>query len=346
MNNEVIVIPAYEPDDKLTHLVATIRASVLKEHPIIVVDDGSGEAYQTLFKTLESEYHCVVLHHYLNLGKGRALKTAMNAVLLFDQPTQGIITVDSDGQHTIADMLACLEAFESHPHTLVLGMRNFDHEVPLRSSFGNKTTRQVLNLLTGLNLQDTQTGLRVIPYTFMKTLMNVSGERFEYEMNMLLKAKNDHWEFIEVPIQTIYLEENKSSHFRVFKDSLSIYATFLKYIISSFSSSAIDILAFMLIMLLLQTQDPLTITLSSFGARFISATFNYFFNKQLVFRSDSRKSMWKYYVLVVIQISVSSLTVSGLSVVLPVINVTLIKILVDMILFFVSFQIQRRYVFK
>lgn len=181
----------------------------------------------------------------MNLGKGRALKTAFNHCLLAsggisggaDSVCRGIpgcVTADSDGQHTPADILACMRSLWDNPESLILGCRDFDGPaVPARSSFGNKCTRQVFRYLLGLSVSDTQTGLRAIPAFFMEKLLEVKGERFEYETNMLIEAKNLNIRILEVPVKTIYIEENKTSHFNPIKDSLRIYLVFGKFLFSS-----------------------------------------------------------------------------------------------------------------
>ena len=119
------------------------------------------------------------------------------------------MTADSDGQHTPADILACMRRLWDNPESLILGCRDFDGPaVSARSSFGNKCTRQVFRYLLGLSVSDTQTGLRAIPAFFMEKLLEVKGERFEYETNMLIEAKNLNIRVLEVPVKTIYIEEN------------------------------------------------------------------------------------------------------------------------------------------
>ena len=238
-----VIIPAYEPDEKLLILLNHLKEAGIRN--MIVVDDGSGSDYQTLFARAEATEGCTVLHHAVNLGKGRALKTAFNACLL-RFPTQcGCVTADSDGQHTPQDILACMKKLWENPEALVLGCRNFDAaDVPMRSSFGNKCTRKVFRYLVGLSVSDTQTGLRAIPASFMKSLMNVRGERFEYETNMLIETKNMSVPILEVPVETIYLEENKTSHFNPIKDSIRIYMIFGKFLFSSLTSSVLYLALF------------------------------------------------------------------------------------------------------
>ena len=170
-----VIIPSYEPDEKLLLLLQTLGEAQLQN--IILVDDGStGESYQALFRQSREQYHCVVLQHAVNLGKGRALKTAFNYCILHFPEAPGCVTIDSDGQHTVKDMLACVETLKQYPQALVLGVRDFNQSgIPARSVFGNKCTSRVMKLLAGVAVTDTQTGLRAIPMEFMKELMNERG---------------------------------------------------------------------------------------------------------------------------------------------------------------------------
>ena len=138
-----IIIPAYEPDEKMVALVENLKSAGFTE--IVVVDDGSqGEGYQELFSKVQS-MGCVVLHHAVNQGKGRALKTAFNHCLYYYPDAVGCVTIDSDGQHTVKDMTACMEKLMEASNSLVLGVRDFNQEgIPARSVFGNKTTSRVM----------------------------------------------------------------------------------------------------------------------------------------------------------------------------------------------------------
>ena len=226
----VIVIPAYEPDDRLLELLKNIRDKENQMFDIILVDDGSGADFAPLFAIAQSNYACHLQRHADNKGKGRALKTAISYILDNFPNAKGIVTIDSDGQHTYEDMMKCLAKFLQHPDRLVLGVRTFEKSVPLRSKFGNLLTRDVLGAMTGVNVSDTQTGLRVIPMSWLPKLLTVEGERYDFEMNMLLEAKEDNILICEVGIATIYLDENQSSHFDAIRDSIRIYKVFFKYI--------------------------------------------------------------------------------------------------------------------
>ncbi len=346
-----VIIPAYEPDEKLLILLNHLKEAGIRN--MIVVDDGSGSDYQTLFARAEATEGCTVLHHAVNLGKGRALKTAFNACLL-RFPTQcGCVTADSDGQHTPQDILACMKKLWENPEALVLGCRNFDAaDVPMRSSFGNKCTRKVFRYLVGLSVSDTQTGLRAIPASFMKSLMNVRGERFEYETNMLIETKNMSVPILEVPVETIYLEENKTSHFNPIKDSIRIYMIFGKFLFSSLSSSVLDLALFGLFCKVLRAASGIWTGLpyivgATILARIISAIYNFLLNYKVVFQSSANlaASAAKYFALAVCQMLCSAFLVNELFGLLGGYEVA-VKIPVDVLLFFLSFVIQREFVYR
>lgn len=343
-----VIIPSYEPDEKLPGLLKQLRERGFKN--IVIVDDGSGEAYACFFKDAEEIYGCVVLHHAVNQGKGRALKTAFNYCLHQYREVPGAVTADSDGQHSPECILACVDALLAHPDSLILGCRCFDKEnVPVRSEFGNKCTRIVMKYLTGITVSDTQTGLRGIPAAFMEQLLMVKGERFEFETNMLLETKKKKIPIVEVPIRTIYIEENKTSHFNPIKDSLKIYMIFGKFLFSSLSSSVLDLALFSLFCFLLRDMQWGSITYimaATVFARILSALYNYSLNFKVVFQSESsvKSSLPRYVLLAAVQMSLSALLVGYLYPLFGGAEV-LVKIPVDVLLFFLSFVIQREFVY-
>lgn len=346
-----VIIPAYEPDEKMIRLLRNLKAAGITH--IVLVNDGSGEAYRKLFEQAERIEGCEVLHHAVNLGKGRALKTAFNYCMLRFPQGIGCVTADSDGQHTPQDILACMKGLWEEPETLILGCRNFDaSDVPARSSFGNKCTRVVFRYLVGLSISDTQTGLRAIPLSFMETLMNVKGERFEYETNMLIETKNCDVYLKEIPIETVYLEQNRTSHFNPIKDSVRIYMIFGKFLFSSLSSSVLDLLLFSFFCSILQTATGIWKELpyivgATILARVISAVYNFLLNYKVVFKSQANLAATavKYCLLALCQMFGSAFLVNALYGLTGGSEVA-VKVPVDVLLFFLSFVIQREFVYR
>ena len=344
-----IIIPSLHPDERLLELLGTLRSSTEQELRIILVDDGSGEAYAEIFQRAKMDFSCTVLTSKVNQGKGRALKTAFLYVLRHMPDVTGVVTVDGDGQHAAEDVLKCMSKLAENPGHLILGCRRFDsREVPLKSRFGNQLTKKVLCLAKGINVGDTQTGLRAIPTSYLKLLTEVPGERYEYEMNVLLACGENRIPIHEVPIKTIYLEGNKGSHFHPVFDSLKIYTVFFRYLISAVSSFLLDVVIFTLLVMALKGIFPSHyILIATVAARVCSSLFNYIANKTLVFKARTKEgSAARYYLLAIAQMAASAFLVTKIFSLIPGAGETIIKIVVDTILFFLSFYVQRKWVFK
>lgn len=354
----VIIIPSLSPDEKLITLLSDLTKAGFTD--LVLVNDGSSAEYDQYFETAQNEYGCTVLTHAVNQGKGRALKTAFNHLLNRPEPCACAITVDSDGQHQIEDIVRVAQTMLLRPESLTLGCRDFsgnDTNIPARSRFGNRTTSRALQLLCGIKLSDTQTGLRGFSPETMRYFMATKGERFEYEMNMILDAREGGIPLVEVPISTIYIEENKTSHFNPLLDSFRIYAVFAKFILSSVTSWVVDIGLFTVLNAILAlflgekafSIGSIGFTVSVFaatlGARVISALVNYTLNKKRVFKSTRRFTLIRYIVLSACQVLLSAAITSFLHSQLAF-SATLLKLLVDIVLFLLSFGVQRNWVFK
>lgn len=341
-----VLIPCLAPDDKLICAVREIKKAGFEK--ILLVNDGSTKEYDALFFQAE-ELGATVLRHAVNLGKGRALKTGFNFILNEWKECEGLVTADADGQHRPEDLLLCRDALLENEGSLVLGCRNFKKSgIPFRSRFGNGMTSFVMKFLIGLSLSDTQTGLRAFSREQMKAYLTVSGERFEYETNMLLYSKEKNIPVVEVPIETIYLEQNKSSHFRPLQDSIKIYSLFLRYLVASLSSFVVDILLFSGGIWLLKKPFPeFYIVFSTVAARVLSSVYNFFINRKGVFHNEEKigKTAVRYYLLAGIQMFFSATAVWLLHRLVPV-HETVIKTVVDSVLFLISFQLQREWVFR
>lgn len=342
--NPVVIIPALNPDEKLISLVEELQKKDL--HPI-VVDDGSGAEYAAIFDFLKSKYACDICTHPSNCGKGRALKTGIRFLLDTYPDSPGFVTADADGQHVVGNIWEIAGALSQNPHALVLGVRNFEEKgIPFRSRFGNIMTSSVFRAATGIRCQDTQTGLRGIPMRYAEMCLALTGEGYEYEMNMLMTFAENKISFKQVPIETIYIENNRASHFNPIKDSVRIYWNILKYSLSSALSALVDLALFGLFSTYLFPTMTAKIGLATLLARCISGAINFMLNKHCVFqnaRSFGSQGM-KYGALFISQLSLSGLLVELLSgLPLPLVPV---KVLVDGLLFFASYAIQKKYVFN
>lgn len=346
-----IIIPSLNPDEKLKDVVDSLIEFGFED--IILVNDGSNEEHMEPFRYVESRPECIVLNHEVNKGKGRALKTAFKYCLKNRPDIDGVITVDGDNQHRAADILNCAKVMCEKENHVVLGVRDFSgSDVPPKSKFGNHMTSFVFKFACGLNISDTQTGLRAIPLEFLHDFCEVKGERFEYETNMLLELKQSDIEFDEVKIETVYIEENASTHFNPVKDSLKIYGVIFKFLFSSILSSIIDLLAFTVFEFLFidRLDRAAGILVATIAARVISSVFNYSFNRKAVFKSNGSvgKSFAKYYLLCACQLMVSYFCVYAVTALLSLGGALTVvaKAIIDTVLFLISFQIQRRWVFK
>jgi glycosyltransferase involved in cell wall biosynthesis len=224
-----VLIPAYVPGEELVGVVSGLSA--IESLCIVVVDDGSPAECQKFFQAVKDLPRTVLLTHPVNMGKGAALKTGLK--FLLDQPISAVVTADADGQHSITDILKVGDASLQNPRALVLGVRMFDKNVPPRSMFGNTLTRAMLRLLFGMKLQDTQTGLRAIPRDLITQYMTIQPNRYEYELEMLLYSRSRNIPIVEIPIETIYINANRGSHFKSIQDSYRVYRVLFGYAIRS-----------------------------------------------------------------------------------------------------------------
>lgn len=348
-----IVIPSYEPDDRLLDLCQRLKNADISDN-VIILDDGSGKDYEHYFTEVSEKFGFTILRHAINLGKGRALKDAFNYVISNIPNQLGVVTADSDGQHSPEDIKRVMTTLYNNPKNLILGSRDFNgDQVPVKSSLGNKITSKVCKLAWGVTISDTQTGLRGIPLDFMKELLEVPGERFEFETRMLLSSKGK-WPILEIPIETIYdSKEDHSSHFDPVKDSFRIYKiffeSFVKFLVSSMSSCLIDLILFYLLSTyLLKDLGLLKVGLSTVIARIISATYNYTINYNIVFNSNEShvKAGFKYLCLALVQmLSSAGLLTLGVMIFSKSSEI-FVKIIVDSLLFIISYYIQREVVYK
>lgn len=350
MKQITVILPSLNPDDKMPRVIEGLLQEGFTD--IVLVNDGSDADHLVYFEKAAQHPEVTVLTHEVNKGKGRGLKTAFAYVAENRPDSIGVVTVDGDGQHTPSDIRACAEKMKENGK-VVLGCRDFSgKDVPFRSRFGNNSTSLVFRLFCGIKISDTQTGLRAIPAAYLQELCGVKGERFEYETEMLLYFKQTGIPFEEVQIQTVYLEENASSHFRPIRDSLKIYRIILAFMMSSVISFLVDygiftVMAFLLDSLL---SKKWKLFFATYFARAVSSIVNYTLNKKTVFRNDApvKKSLIRYYILCIVQVCLSYGIVFLIS---SVLNAgtwgeILIKPIVDIILFLLSFRIQQTWVFR
>ncbi|HAQ56920.1 MAG TPA: family 2 glycosyl transferase [Acholeplasmatales bacterium] len=340
----VILIPAYQPDEKLDRLVDELIA--LKSGPIVVVDDGSDPSCAPVFSAVAAS-GCIVLRHPLNQGKGAAIKTGIRYAADHFPDASGYVTCDADGQHRPSDILRVGQSLDAHPDALVLGSRDFSGpDVPRNSRLGNRFSSWFFKLSTGLVCGDTQTGLRGIPKNLTDAALSLSENRYDYEMTFLLTTAKAGVMLLLVPIETVYLDQNASSHFRPFVDSVRIYRQPIRFLLASILSTIVDLLLFDLFTHLLEGPVVRIIVIATVVARVVSGVLNFLLNRHWSFRNPGsiRRQFLRYFALYLAQLLLSAAFVALLSF-LPVSH-TLVKALIDGTLFFGSYFVQKRWVFK
>ena len=340
----VVLIPSYKPDEGLLVLLGQLLEQQ-RYAGIVVVDDGGREEYNCYFERAKQLENVHVVHHAVNLGKGRALKTGFSEIMRL-YPGAHVVTADADGQHTPKDIARIADVLdEGDADTLVLGKRVLGKGTPFKSLFGNTLTRWVFALSSGHKVYDTQTGLRGIPAQMLPLMMRIPGERYEYEMNMLLHAPKDGVQFKEIEIQTVYTDNNSGSHFHPIRDALQVFSRVIAYAASSMLSFIVDYVAYAILIEFFNQQPHYAFI----GARAVSSVVNFCINRNVVFGAQKGK-LWAqilgYYALVIVVAVLGSMGVewgtSG-----PVhLNEYIVKIIVDVLLSVLSFVVQRSIIFR
>lgn len=335
--------PAYMPEPALARIVEELKKSGLFM-AIVVVDDGSGPEYEKSFEALEAA-GCHVLRHGRNRGKGAALKTGIEHIINKWPHCLGIATFDADGQHTPGDIIGTAAMFLRQPGSLTLGSREFGGNVPLRSALGNKLTRIAMSLFCGINIGDTQTGMRILPIKLAAECLKIRRDGYDFECDMLLKAKALGIPIQENRIAAIYIEQNRSSHFNPLLDSIRIYSTFLKFGFVAICSALLDYVIFTIAIFLGQS-----ILTSLIICRTISATFNFLLGKSFVFASKGGffHSLMLYAALVACSGIVSYLGIYFLSLLFGGGKLAILaaKFITESIMFVANFIIEREVIFK
>jgi glycosyltransferase involved in cell wall biosynthesis len=336
----VVLIPAYKPEAVLPQLVRELAASP-QIQGVIVVNDGSGEAYEEVFRSLAGIENLHLIRHVVNLGKGAALKNGLNYAACTFSGSVGVVTADADGQHGVEDILHVAGALVARPRRLILGCRSFDTVVPFRSRFGNTLTRYIMRVVTGQKLADTQTGLRGIPMDFVPDLVKLRATGYDFELDMLVTCRHTGWQVWDVPISTIYIDDNRSSHFNPLLDSMRIYFVFVRFLAVSLSAAGIDNVVF-----ILSSHFLPDILLCQVAGRLVAGTFQFTAGRLGVFHSKARTAVAfpKYWLLVFLLGALSYLLIRNIMAFTGV-GVVPAKLSAETILFFFSFVLQRDFVF-
>ena len=337
-----LLVPSFNPDSNLSKLVKELSKSKWKK--IIIVDDGSNSETKKFFSAIHNNYDITLLTHKNNQGKGAAIKTGLDYIKLHADDSIGLITVDADGQHLTKDIERIALKAKKNINDVVFGVRRFGHNTPVASIFGNKVSRFLLHAINNISISDTQTGLRYLPKLIINDLLKLSSNRYDYELDCLITINNLSTNIIQVKIETVYINENKGSHFRGFLDSSKVLLILIRHSIISLSCFGIDIFLFAL---LFSYYD--SVLFATVVARAIVLPFYFIANKLIAFRSFTKVKIFRelaiYLTLVTVIALLSSIFV-GLSKGYALHTMLLLKVFVDTSLFFLVFYVQKNIIFK
>lgn len=347
LNYLSILVPAYKPGESLVTLCDDLMRQGFNS--VVVVDDGSGEEFSGIFRRVK-ELGCRVLTHSANMGKGTALKTGFNDILANSTGVKAVVTADADGQHLVKDIINVGRITLEMDDSIVIGGRAFKGNVPLKSRMGNAITRNVFRFVSGQKIHDTQTGLRGFPISSLPKIIPLSGDRYEYEMNMLLEASRLDLKLKEIEIETVYLNDNESSHFNAVKDSWRIYKLIIMFGASSIISFVVDYLVFISIASIFPSTADKSATIvwiPLLGARLISSTVNFTINRNVIFakgrKGNLRRQIIGYYILAAFVLT-GNIAITSLCKNLGI-DLSL-SYFISLVMFIVSFPIQKRVIFK
>lgn len=338
--NPIALIPAYKPEPFIIDVCKELMASEAFQG-LVCVNDGSGADFDWIFEEL-SQMGVKIFCHYVNLGKGMALRSGLNFIACSFPASMGVVTLDADGQHLAKDVIQVAKTLSAHPACLVMGCRTFSQNVPLRSKFGNLVTRFIMQYLGGVRVSDTQTGLRGIPISFVQILLRLTTSGYDFEMDMLIKSREVGVPLMEVPIATVYVDGNRTSHFRPLIDSVKIYFVLIRHTGNALVTATIDYGVFAI---LLTLGNPLIGAI--IGGRTLAGLFNFYVAKNFVFKSKS--NVWVSlggYVALVVGLMLFSYSAITLMVKSTDLSPYVAKLIVEFGLFFVSFSVQRVFVFN
>jgi glycosyltransferase involved in cell wall biosynthesis len=223
--NYCVIIPTYNHSGMVEKV---INAVMNFSDNVIVVNDGSTDNTSDILRKFKS---ITVIDYKKNRGKGHALKAGFSVASLkgFDYA----VTIDSDGQHRAEEISLFTALSASHPGALIVGSRNLVADnMPGGNMFANNFSNFWFRLQTGIKLPDTQSGFRLYPLKKITGIRTLSG-RYEYELELLVRAAWKGIELIAIPISVIYPPgEERVTHFRPYTDfiRISILNTFLTII--------------------------------------------------------------------------------------------------------------------
>lgn len=296
----VVLIPAYKPEPRMLDVIAELSEY---KFDLVVVDDGSGDDYRTLFDEVSKS--AAVLRHEVNRGKGTALKTGIDYIDRHYPKPYVIVTADADGQHRTEDIVKVSRVAADHPDSLVLGKRTLHKDTPFLSRLGNGTTRLFFHLETGKYVYETQTGLRGFGDELAQIFLRIPGKRYEFESDMMLICADRP--IIEADIETVYFDNNANTHFDPLVDTLRLHREYYRYKLPSLIAAAADYLFFVLLLLVF----PGAVIPASLGARALSLALKPLLHKAIFYSERLRPA--RYLLTCAVILAAETGLVAGLS---------------------------------
>ncbi|MDO9562614.1 MAG: bifunctional glycosyltransferase family 2/GtrA family protein [Bradyrhizobium sp.] len=339
MSAILFLFPSYQPSVLFCELLEQLRK--MDPSPFVVVDDGSGPAYRELFQRAARISDTVVLTNAVNLGKGAALKHGMNHVLVNHPDCAGVVTADADGQHAVEDIIRVANELRERPTEVIFGSRDFKRDVPFRSRIGNVVSRYIYRFLIGIKLSDTQTGLRGIPRRLMESNLAIRSNRYEFETEQIIAAKSAGLKFREIPIRTVYIDDNSGSHFNPVLDSFRIYFVLLRYALSSIATALTDFFVFYIL-----TANGMALLGANMSARAVALWIQFLLLRKYVFKSEAGVSIFVAYVAYVFFSGYISSVLQGQFTGHLLNSPLLAKALVESFIWIFNFMFLRDFIFR
>jgi len=342
-----VLIPVYKPSEEMINVLKELSNDNYER--IIVIDDGSGEEFIEIFEQAKTINNVYVLHHFINMGKGRALKTGVNYYLTTSKKnSSGIVTASADRQYITEDIKRTALEMITKKDMMILGAGKPNKDLPFKVKADNFVTRFIFRLVSGRKIYDIQTGLRAIPRDYLPQILAVAGEKDEYEIAMLMELNNIKLGIKEIDVEKDY-SNNADVNFKSTVSSWKIYKVILGYVFSSAFSAIVDIVLFSYFFNINNTLKG-HLFLSIALARVISSIVNFSINRSVLLakhRTDGniKKHLLKYYSLAVTILALSY-SFTYLLVNMLGVNAVISKALCDSVLFIVSFFVQKRFIFK
>ncbi|KPJ50902.1 hypothetical protein AMJ40_01520 [candidate division TA06 bacterium DG_26] len=199
----VCLIPVYNEEKNLPKLLPQLVA-LLKREDILMVDDGSEDGSCRV----ATAYGIHTIRNPNNLGKGNALRSGFRWAL--NHGYDAVLTIDADCQHDPESIPSMIRAVSAAEADIVVGIRTLSREsMPLHRIVSNKLTSLVVSLLTKRRVRDTQSGFRVMRTNLLRRI-SLRTSKFEIESELLIRALKRGYRVAEIPIETLYGDEESS----------------------------------------------------------------------------------------------------------------------------------------